>query len=391
MVDAIPALEQASICIVKRPDPEKSPGPKNIIGLDIAGETGDWFYLPQTAWYPLDMLSRGGSGATLDVEILLHPDVADRYVANIIGDLIECGTLRNMLAPKAAEKLEAFVQELKPRFTQSMDKLTSEKQKLVEVVGALINYVLANHEFETKKRAPQERYFGPQEAYFPPFSIPDAAFDLLEKNVYKDNVHQLIAVLREHIKYKGDNVISGEKQGIINACQIAKEIFIKERVELDDILSIHQKLVPDSPRGGQINHDPNILRRIESGDLDSALDGFMTKLNTRLSEITPQTPQDEVLETATELMGDWANIHATHNANGRLSRIIGNAILMKAGQPLIPVTIPNKWEQRMALKESEEDPSILREYWKGITLPVVKTWEDLVIYEKQTHNQHGLF
>ena len=368
--------------VQKAVDAEKASKPKNTVGLDIAGETEDWFYIPKTAWYPHDMLSRGGSGARLDVETLLHPDVADRYVVNVIGDLVECGTLRNMLAPGAAEKLEAFVQKLEPQFVRNMDNLTPEKQELVATVGALVNYVLASHEFATEKRTPQERHFGPREAHFSPFSIPDAAFDLLEQNVYKDNIPQLMAVLQKHIEYKGRDVISMKKQGIVKACQRAEEIFIKEKVELDDILSIHQELVSDSPRGGQINHNPNTLREIESGDLDSELDGFMTEFNTGILEITPQTPQNEVIETATELMKKWTDMHATHDANGRLSRIIGNAILIKGGQELIPVTVPNKWEQRIAIEDSERDQLALQQYWRRIMLPTVKTWEDLIAYEK---------
>ena len=163
---------------------------------------------------------------------------------------------------------------------------------------------------------------------------------------------------------------------------MAESVFLKEAISEDDLANLHSALLSDNSVGSMIDTRPQILRRKGSANVKGAVKGFVGKFNSVINAVSPDMPIDEVMRSAVDVMQEWTDIHPSSDANGRLSRILGNAVLHKARQGLIPISLPNKWQHRLVYNNSTDSTKEMKvSYWKNILLPHAKSWTDLATYE----------
>lgn len=147
-------------------------------------------------------------------------------------------------------------------------------------------------------------------------------------------------------------------------------------VELRYIKEAHRLMFQKANQGGIAgkyrNHNGPELRRVDGTVLKMAdwhnIPNILAKIDVELREFTKnlQPPKNEseyrqIILEAARLSHQLASVHPFVNGNGRASRLLMNAILKRAGLPVIAIK-KSKKSYLMAMRQADDgDPSLLED------------------------------
>lgn len=342
----------------------------NTLGIEKAGLVKPYYDSPQLAWDIGIMMGRGIDGAQFDPTLIEATDVSERYISQVIHDLLIPCVVR--MYPTMEQRLDQIprIEKFNSALQKKWDSQALPDDELeaikIAVIGSLAEYAVLEHQYEFQGQMPEFTGFSEKKYRFLPLTLADAVTELLNQRVSKVDVNSVLAVLKKYLvdaNGHGERIDNERTSAESATALLAVKIDAGLELSFDDILMAHAELEKGHAQAGSLYLEVLSQSPTPRDQVEPQLRDFVKRFAERLASVRPDSQPDDVRDLALLVIDDFTPIHPFHNGNGRMGRILANAILKKGGLPQIPVVIENKWKHRRALEESKVNPDAMKEYW----------------------------